>query len=623
MAKKKKDWHAAHQNNVDTYARQVHQLYLDLLREAVRIQKAVNYDNQKPFSFSNYPTMRDRTSKLFTSFSKSMVNVITDGSKREWAMSNAKNNELLQYLFRNSTVPEELINKLKPQNAGALASFLSRKEKGLNLSDKVWKYVEQGKANIENALTVGIAKGTSSNYLAAKMMQYLQTPSLLEVDARQLHKLDYREELLRRIDSLKPGVGTYRSSYANSLRLVRTETNMAYQLADHETYNSWDFVVGIEVRRSNNPFPCPVCETLKGKYPKTFKFRSWHPNCRCHTIPILMTDEEFRTIELMMLNEEDTRGFVSENAVSAMPAGYNEWMSINRRRLINANSTPYFIFDNFHPDDIKSGLRVSNIIPVINNLADISTLTKQGKTIQDVFYTKNTGEWHPSRAVLHNQITEKYLTGNFDTSDTVYMLGGAPANGKSTLLDSGLLPHPKNGLTVDPDKVKGMIPEYKKMLSSGKNHLIEEAANFVHEESSHIGKKIQKTAIQRNIALVIDGVNDGDFDKLVEKVEGIKKASGKKIRADYVSLDSELSIKLAQLRAKATGRNVPLRHVALMNSEISKLIPKLLDKKVFDELYLWDTNIEGKPRLILAFINGEIKEMNTELYQRFLSKAVN
>lgn len=623
MAKKKTDWQSTHNKNTESYASEIHKLYMDLLREAIRVQNAVNYDNSVPFSFSTYPKVKDRVQKLFTSFSKNMTGIITEGAKKEWALSNAKNNELLTEIFKNSTVPEGLINKLKPQNTGALKAFLSRKDKGLDLSAKTWKYTGQAKSQIENALTVGIGKGMSASYLAQKMMNYLQNPSLMEVDARQLHKMDYREELLRRIDNNKPGVGTYRSAYANSMRLVRTETNMAYHTADHETYNSWDFVVGIEVRRSNNPYPCPVCESLKGRYPKTFKFRSWHPSCRCHTIPILMTDDEFSTVELMMLNEEDTSGFVSENAVASMPGGYNQWMNVNRKRLISANSTPYFIMDNFHPDDIKNGLKVSKIIPTINNLNDISHLVSEGKTIQDVFQSRETGDWHASRTILHNQITEKYLNGNFDTSDTVYMLGGAPANGKSTLIDSGLLPHPKRGLTVDPDRVKSMIPEYQNILKSGKKNLIVEAANFVHEESSHIGKKIQRTALQRNISLIIDGVNDGDFDKLVEKVEGIRKISGKKVRADYVSLDSELSLKLAQARAKATGRSVPLNYVAQMNSEISKLIPKLLDKKVFDELYLWDTNIEGKPRLILSFINGEIQEMNTELYRLFLSKAVN
>ena len=57
------------------------------------------------------------------------------------------------------------------------------------------------------------------------------------------------------------------------------------------------------------------------------------------------------------------------------------------------------------------------------------------------------------------------------------------------------------------------------------------------------------------------------------------------------------------------------------NAEISNLIPKLIEDKTFDELYLWDTNINGTPRLILKQIDGVLTIENKELYERFLRKA--
>ena len=89
-----------------------------------------------------------------------------------------------------------------------------------------------------------------------------------------------------------PGGGVYRSSYKNAMRLTRTEINMSYREADHLRWQEMDFVVGIEIRRSNHEYGCNVCESLKGKYPKDFKFSGWHPHCRCHAIPILATEEE-------------------------------------------------------------------------------------------------------------------------------------------------------------------------------------------------------------------------------------------------------------------------------------------------------------------------------------------
>lgn len=165
----------------------------------------------------------------------------------------------------------------------------------------------------------------------------------------------------------------------------------------------------------------------------------------------------------------------------------------------------------------------------------------------------------------------------------VYMLGGAPANGKSTLVDSGILPHPKGILKIDPDAIKSMIPEYNRMLNSGDEFLSKAAAKFTHEESSHISKVIQRKLNEGRIDYILDGVNDGSFEKL-------------------------------------SGRDVPLDFVNDMNSEISKLVPEIIKNKAVDELYLWDTNINGNPRLILEQVDGKLKIHDQRLYDAFLVK---
>jgi hypothetical protein len=74
----------------------------------------------------------------------------------------------------------------------------------------------------------------------------------------------------------------------NAMRLTRTEINMAYRVADYEKYQQLDFITGIEIIRSNIFFNCPECESPKGKYPKTFRFIGWHPQCRCHAVPVVV-----------------------------------------------------------------------------------------------------------------------------------------------------------------------------------------------------------------------------------------------------------------------------------------------------------------------------------------------
>ena len=58
------------------------------------------------------------------------------------------------------------------------------------------------------------------------------------------------------------------------------------------------------------------------------------------------------------------------------------------------------------------------------------------------------------------------------------MSGGAPANGKSTVIDSGAISYPKNMAIIDSDKIKGKLPEYNSMVRS-KNF---NAAAYSHEE---------------------------------------------------------------------------------------------------------------------------------------------
>ena len=132
---------------------------------------------------------------------------------------------------------------------------------------------------------------------------------------------------------------------------------------------------------------------------------------------------------------------------------------------------------------------------------------------------------------------------------------------------------------------------------------------------------IRDKALKEEWATIIDGVNNGTAEKIHGNAQLIRKLSGKKIRADYVSLDTDLSMKLAEMRAKKTGREVPLEVIRDKNIAISKEFPKIIKNKSFDELYLWDTNINGQPRLILRQLDGELEIIDKDLYQKFLQKA--
>ena len=57
-------------------------------------------------------------------------------------------------------------------------------------------------------------------------------------------------------------------------------------------------MVGYEVKTTQNgKHETDICDSLSGKYPKTFKFMGWHPMCLCYAIPLLKTEDEFWSLD--------------------------------------------------------------------------------------------------------------------------------------------------------------------------------------------------------------------------------------------------------------------------------------------------------------------------------------
>jgi hypothetical protein len=271
------------------------------------------------------------------------------------------NKDLCDRVFgenKNRLTPEQK-RRYYSNNDKALEAFLARKTAGLNLSDRVWKYTSQFKAEIEMGLDLGLREGMSAAEMAIDLKQYLQYPDKLFRRVRDQHG---QLHLSKAAKAFHPGAGVYRSSYKNARRLAATENNIAYHTADHERWQRLDFVVGIEVRLSNNhtingvPYT-DMCDDLAGKYPKTFKFVGWHPLCRCNVLSILKSDEE-----LMQENEAILEGREpdphSVNEVKDVPDNFKKWIIKNQDRIEKAEkrgTLPYFIKDNKrYTDDVRS-----------------------------------------------------------------------------------------------------------------------------------------------------------------------------------------------------------------------------------------------------------------------------
>ena len=257
---------------------------------------------------------------------------------------------------------------MQDRNLDALSSFQGRKVEGMNLSQRVWKYIDQYKAQLESALDVGLGDGRSADQLSRDVRQNLREPNRLFRRVR-----DKRGNLVlsKAAKAFHPGQGVYRSSYKNAMRLTRSEINMAYRESDFLRWQSLDFVVGFEIRRSNHEplFKCDICEKLVGRYPKTFKFKGWHPQCMCYAVPILMDEDTFDNNELGDLKAA-LRGTTYQhkqaaNVVPDVPQGFKDWVKDHIEAQKKWASTPYFIKDNFKDGKLSEGLKIELPKPTV------------------------------------------------------------------------------------------------------------------------------------------------------------------------------------------------------------------------------------------------------------------
>ena len=348
-------WESKHLKDVERYARQIEAIYQSAVREAAAIGATIpNFNPNKPFSFANYPSTKARIEKLLQTLKTGISTVILNGIEAEWTLANNKNNELCNVVFGEyaTKLSPEQARKYYNTNDKACKAFTERKIGGLKLSDRVWRYTEQFKTEIEMGIDLGLRDGLSADEMSRTLRQYLQHPDKLFRRVRDQHG---QLHLSQRAAVYHPGQGVYRSSYKNAHRLAATETNIAYRTSDYTRWQQLDFVVGIEIRLSNNHTLngrafTDICDELAGRYPKNFKFTGWHPYCRCHAVVILKTLEEIKADNERIMLGQPLNG-ESANKVSDVPPNFKEWRIRNHDRIQKAtkNGTlPYLLIRFVH-----------------------------------------------------------------------------------------------------------------------------------------------------------------------------------------------------------------------------------------------------------------------------------
>ena len=402
---------AAHYKQTEQYTQAVDALFDRATNEIARAAAKGEYDPDKPFSFDDYPSVKAVMQSVTKQLASRVTTVIESGSKKQWLFACNKNDGFISSIMDTSKLSKAQLKKMQDQNLDALKTFQGRKVEGMNLSQRVWKYVGQYREQLEAAIDAGLGEGRSAAQLSRDVRQNLRDPNRLFRRVR-----DKRGNLVlsKAAKAFHPGQGVYRSSAKNAARLTRSEINMAYRESDYLRWQKLDFVVGFEVKRSNHEplCDCDICEKLKGRYPKHFKFKGWHPQCMCYAVPILTdfysqeaSDDRVNEMRAALYGKEYKK-YVPKETVVDVPEGFKEWVKEHTEAQEKWSSTPYFIRDNFKDGKLSKGLNFETgkeIDPIQRQLDQLKPQISSIRTLCN--------EWGLNTFILDDAIQKRNPSG--------------------------------------------------------------------------------------------------------------------------------------------------------------------------------------------------------------------
>lgn len=373
-------------SRTEHYADNVRRLYATATDELLKLS-AMKTPNgvSAVFSFSDSKRLSEQANAILRALYSGVYNEIKGGVIAEWGNANKSCDALITSIFGRKVKEDNHYARFFARNKESVDVFFKRKSEygGLNLSQRVWKYVGDFKTEMEMALSVAMGEGKSAATISREVRKYLQRPDMMfrrfrvktgeqdifDADGNVVGKEPVYGRVWKRkvVDAVTGNVswqtvnlkdysfgrGVYRSSYKNAMRLARTETNMAYRTADQERWRQLDFVIGYRVVLSDNHPEPDICNDLsarrgekgsRGVYPKDFVFKGWHPQCRCYVVPILADEKEFDKIQEAILNDEPIPE--SKSVIREPNKYFQDWWMKNKKRVSEAQSLPYWVKDN-------------------------------------------------------------------------------------------------------------------------------------------------------------------------------------------------------------------------------------------------------------------------------------
>lgn len=240
-------------------------------------------------------------SKLSTHLRKGMINSIDFGIRSGiYAMDLALEDTRYKTGIGTSYIDKNgIIRKFNPAvqayedsawyklNSEAMDALLRFSPDGLIFSDKVWNVTWNAQRAMFREIQIGITTGKSPASVARTIRGYLSQPDKLFRRVRKDGKL----VLSKAAKEFHPGRGVYRSSFANAIRVSRTEYARAYVEGTYRYANEKTYIKGY-ISRVTSFNPGPVDAANDGRFfPKDDPPPiPYHPNCMCY--PEIVLAEE-------------------------------------------------------------------------------------------------------------------------------------------------------------------------------------------------------------------------------------------------------------------------------------------------------------------------------------------
>lgn len=299
--------------------------------ETAKIAERTGYVAEDvPFRFSDYPETKAAIRKVQDRFVGDIGAIIHRGTSDEWKQSNLVQDLLADKALKyyGSKAGGEKHKVYYQTNSDVLKAFQQRKISGeFHLSEAIWDQSENMKQEMEYAISSALEKGIDAVTLSKRLSKYLKDFDSL--------KDDYKEKYGKAVEC--------EDCEYRSLRLARSEINMAYRTAEWTRYQQMDFVIGYEIKLSKSHHDRmphgDICDDLAGKYPKYIKWTGWHPNDMCYVVPILKDEDDFWA-------DDDEP---SKNEVTEVPDNMKNWLADHADEIVRASkkgTLPYWLRDN-------------------------------------------------------------------------------------------------------------------------------------------------------------------------------------------------------------------------------------------------------------------------------------